>query len=1024
MATLPQVSTALPTIFSACQPKDDVLKGAMADAEFAADLAQVLRGTAPAQYADPVRFFANTYPTRGLKDLLSNVCGRLSGGTGVASIFRLDTSYGGGKTHGLIALVHAVRHGASVPNIQEFVAPGLIPQGNVRVAAYDGENADPSNGRRMEGGVLAYTPWGELAAQLAGTAGYERIRKSDEARTAPGSETLQELFGGEPTLILLDELSVYLRKVQNMPAARDQLTAFLTALFKAVESTPNAVLVYTLAIGRDGKAQDAYTQENQFLAERMAEAESVSARKATLLNPTEDDETVLVLRRRLFDSIDQKIADQAVDSYRALWSAQRDSIPDEAMKPEVVESFRRSYPFHPEVLDTLTAKTATLVNFQRVRGMLRLLARTVGHLWAENNRPSDATAIHVHHIDPAFGPIHQEFVTRLNLQMYNPAIRNDIAGEGNRTALAQELDATFYHGMPPYATYVARTVFLHSLGFPASIQGIGPERLRYSILAPSLDLGFIEDARKRFQERSAYLDDKPGAPLRFLSDANLTQIVERQIQLCDPGEVRSDLSARIRSLYLQGEFELKAFPAVPGEVPDEVGANKPLLALMSYDSVSVGSSVDTVPDLIARIHKHVGADATGFRKLRNNLVFIVAEEAKINDMRREMARMLALHELIKPQRMKDLAQHQQNTLLEWARKAGGRVNTAIQLCYRHIFYPSRQALSPDTELAHSAIEIHQNDTLDNGQRPLTQVLRESNKLRLPEDTPDSPSFIRDRTPLRKGQMSTFDLRAEFRRDPALPILIGDIPFTRAIQQGVERGEYVYRFRELLFGPGDPFTHINISDDAFVFTMTYSKEHGIWPRPAPKPATQEPPAGPSGPTLGPTGGLTGPAPGAGPISSAGPQQQPKPSAKGPFTHEGVLREALKVVWEQARSARATKIGVLSIRLFEQVDAFRMLAVVGGVAGAKVQVDFDGHYGTEAGGEFEFAFHGPVEDALPVKDFLGPQYRAATDRMFNASFTLSFATGIPMEGDAADKLTERLTQQSMGAAYVTASAEAQQ
>ena len=218
------------------------------------------------------------------------------------------------------------------------------------------------------------------------------------------------------------------------------------------------------------------------------------------------------------------------------------------MKPEIVDSFRRSYPFHPEVLDTLTGKTATLANFQRVRGMLRLLARTVGHLW--DTQPSDATAIHVHHIDPGFGPIHQEFVTRLNLQIYNPAIRNDISGEGNRTALAQEIDSTFYQGMPPYATYVARTVFLHSLGFPSQIQGIAPDHLRYSILAPTLDIGFIEDARKRFQERSAYLDDKPGAPLRFLTDANLTQIVERQIQLCDPGEVRSDLSDRIRSLSI------------------------------------------------------------------------------------------------------------------------------------------------------------------------------------------------------------------------------------------------------------------------------------------------------------------------------------------------------------------------------------------------------------------------------------------------------------------------------------------
>ena len=315
-----------------------------------------------------------------------------------------------------------------------------------------------------------------------------------------------------------------------------------------------------------------------------------------------------------------------------LWSAQRDSIPDEALKPEIVDSFRRSYPFHPEVLDTLTGKTATLANFQRVRGMLRLLARTVGHLWENSNQPSDATAIHVHHIDPGFGPIHQEFVTRLNLQIYNPAIRNDISGEGGRTALAQEIDSSFYRGMPPYASYVARTVFIHSLGFPSQIQGIAPDHLRYSVLAPSLDIGFIEDARKRFQERSAYLDDKPGAPLRFLTDANLTQIVERQIQLCDPGEVRAELTSRIRSLYLQGDFELMPFPAAPVDVPDEIGSGKPLLALMSYDSVSVGTTVDAVPELIARIHKNVGSDGAGFRKLRNNLIFVVAEEAKINEM--------------------------------------------------------------------------------------------------------------------------------------------------------------------------------------------------------------------------------------------------------------------------------------------------------------------------------------------------------------------------------------------------------
>ena len=292
----------------------------------------------------------------------------------------------------------------------------------MRVAAFDGENADPANGRRMDDGILAYTPWGEIACALAGREGYERVRRSDAQGVAPGAETIAELFGNKPALILLDELSIYLRKIKGRPNARDQLTAFLTSLFKAVKSSPRAALVYTLAIGKDGKASDAYSDENQFIADRMAEAESVSARKATLLNPTEDDETVQVLRRRLFERIDEVAAAQVIEgdeqSYRSSWHRNREGLAAEAGKPQTLADFRNSYPLHPDVLATFTGKTATLANFQRVRGMLRILGRTVFQLW--QTRPADATAIHLYHVDPGFEPIRQEIVTRLGQSIYVP----------------------------------------------------------------------------------------------------------------------------------------------------------------------------------------------------------------------------------------------------------------------------------------------------------------------------------------------------------------------------------------------------------------------------------------------------------------------------------------------------------------------------------------------------------------------------------------------------------------------------
>lgn len=113
-----------------------------------------------------------------------------------------------------------------------------------------------------------------------------------------------------------------------------------------------------------------------------------------------------MLRRRLFKSVDDAKAAEVVAAYKALWTVHKDALAHEAGQASTMDTFSDGYPFHPDVLEVLTSKTATLGNFQRVRGMLRLLGRTVALMW--KTLPADATAIHVHHIDPGYGPIHQE----------------------------------------------------------------------------------------------------------------------------------------------------------------------------------------------------------------------------------------------------------------------------------------------------------------------------------------------------------------------------------------------------------------------------------------------------------------------------------------------------------------------------------------------------------------------------------------------------------------------------------------
>jgi hypothetical protein len=1026
VATNRILNAQLLSIYDACIPRADVMKG-VSDADFAADLAKVIRRIAPEEYLNPEKFFATTYPTRGLRNLLANVCARLIGsGTEVASIFRLDTSYGGGKTHGLIALVHAANGMQGVSNITEFIDPALVPKTKVRIAAFDGENADPANGRSMGDGVLAHTPWGEIAYGLAGKEGYERVRRSDEQMVAPGAGTIAELFGNQPTLILLDELSVYLRKALKAgTGSGDQLTAFLTSLFKAIESSDRAALVYTLAIGKEGQPVDAYAAENQYIADRMAEAESVSARKATLLNPTEDDETVKVLRRRLFESVDEEKSRMVIDCYKGLWSSNKESLSDEAHRPDTIEEFEKSYPIHPEVLDVLTSKIATLSNFQRVRGMLRILTRTISHLWAD--RPKDATAIHLHHINVGYPPITQEIVTRLQQSAFVPAIRNDVTGAEPIKALAQDIDDASYLGLPPYGTYVARTIFLNSLAFNEQLKGVTPERLRYSILGPSTDVGFIEDARKKFISSSAYLDDRPAAPMRFLAEANLTQIIRRQEQHVDKAQARADLSDEIKKIFGQGKLQLIPFPAGPYEVPDEVGDGRPLLVLLSYDAVTVGGSVDAVPELITRIFDRKGAAGTDFRSFRNNLFFLVADDLRKEDMRAKMIRRLALIEMKTPERLKDLAEHQQNKIKELESKSLTELAIAIQQCFRHVFYPSRNRVGgSDVDLAHTALDVHATGNHPGeGQRAVVLGLQDLNKLRLPGDEPDSPTYIRDRTPLRKGQMTLGALRDEFRRDPALPILVENDTFIKAVHRGVEQGEYVYRRGDLLYGKGDPMVMIIVDEQSVIFTSAYAQQHGIWPRQTESQGGQE-----GGATF-PGGGLpfgSGSAPGAPPIGTTNFAGGDAVTAPGPgqkqFTAQGVLREALVQLWEQARSAKVTRIGAIEIQMYEAGDAFKLLGVIGAVGNAVKRVKLVGGYATKEASEFQFEFHGFVEDAKPVKEFLDAQFRAANQQDLKTTYVLHFDKGLDLAGDSVEKLTEKLVKFASGAAYVTAIAEAKQ
>ncbi len=994
------------TLFDLCTPRDDVLRGSVQESDFAADLAQVLRGEAPREYQDPATFFANTHPTNGIRRLADNVCRRLGDLGGAPAIFRLDTQYGGGKTHALIALTHVANGMAGVANVAEFVDPSIVPKVRVRVAAFDGENADPTNGRVLGGGTRAFTPWGELAYALAAAEGYRAVERSDRERRAPGAETLRHLFGNEPTLILLDELSVYLRKVRGLPDA-EQLTPFLTDLFKAVESAPRAALVFTLAIGKHGKAVDAYAAENQAIEQWLDEAKKVAARKATLLDPTEPQETAQVLRRRLFAHIDAGGAEEVVKSYQQLWIEHAGELTPERANESRVEELRRGYPFHPALMSALTDKLSTLSNFQRVRGMLRLLTQAVAHLWAE--RPGRVHAIHVHHLNPGYGPTRNEIVTRLELGRFDPAIRNDVAADPSEPAsLAQQLDAKEYAGMPPYGSFVARTILWNTFAFNEDLQGATAEELRYSILGPGLEAAFVNDARKKFVIDSAYLDDRAGIPLRFLAEANLNQMVRQQETRVDPGEARAQLQDRIRSIFGAAALELVPFASEPSDVPDDAGSGRPYLVLVHHDAEAIRADRLRVPALVERIFRTKGTQGD-FRQHQNHVVFVLADEGAREAMKQRMMRRLALEALRAPERKAQLSGHQQDKVDELYQRSEQELALAIQQCYRHVLFPSREnrVEGAGIDLAHVAIDVHSaSEKPGQGQQQVLRVLADNQKLRRAEDHPLAPSYVRDRTPLKKGQITTAELRAEFRKDPRLPILLGDENYFALLRKGIEEGLYVYQSGELVVGKGDPPCQFKIEQQSFVLTTAYAESQGIWPRRKP----EVPP--PTGVGQAPRG------PGEPPLV---PPREPPPGVQT-FRAEAPLREAVTRIVEDARAAGVAKLANLRLQVFEAGDAFKLMGGLGAIQNAERRIELEGEYETAEGSSATLRFQGVPSDGGPVREFLQAQFNAASEKDLTARFSLRFPHGLSLEGDEPAKLVERLARFATGAALVEAVAEA--
>ncbi|MEG3925305.1 DUF499 domain-containing protein [Microcoleus sp. T3_D1] len=822
----------LPLIFDTCVPRDEILSGDLSLDLFAAKLRLVVEGNAPQVYQDANKFFANTFATDGIKTLIREVFSRLMKQSAGAGVVRLETSFGGGKTHDEIALWHICKQGREIAGLERFTDISVIPDRPIQVAAIDGRDLDPEQGvYHSDSGLTTYTLWGEIAYQIGGIPGYQLLQGSDKSGVSPGTSVLERLTGGQPTVIILDEIARYLRSAKAKQIGRsdlaEQVVAFLFSLMDLAAACDNLVLVYSLA-----STADTFAEETAELQETMR----ASARQERVLSPSTDIEIYNIVKQRVFDRVSEEAAQKAASEYLAAYRNCRVNLPDGCKDASYSKAIAQSYPFHPELFNLLTKKIASIPEFQKTRGALRLFAQVVRHLW--ENRDGWMPMIHTHHIPIGMdGEITNDLTSRLQRSPLRNAIGADIYNPDGRPAYAQLQDGEWIAaGKPPFSTWVSRTIFLHSLT-QGNSSGIRLAELNLSLLIPGVESGFVDRVLETLTKVAWYLDFDPMTSLaRFKEEPSINKIITEEKEQVGVLLAKEDLRIRRDSIFAKKFFTLVSNVESPSDVddnPDDVA-----LCAIDFDEATVDASTDAAPELVDRIFNSSG-ESGKFRTYRNRLLFLVANRLELERAIDNAREYKAIQNILKSQnRMQDLSGSQQKQLKEREGAKDIAVRVSLTNAYRHLFYPSNDAVKAPKGLMHYTLSAQDASMVkgkNNQQDVILKALKDCGKIRPEEAKPFAPAFILQKVwPAGLDSWTTKALRDAFAKDWSLNILLdAEVSMLReTIRQGLKMGNWDMKVGERLFIKTDdsvlvlPET-IEFSDRASLY------KRGILEPPAPK-----------------------------------------------------------------------------------------------------------------------------------------------------------------------------------------------
>ncbi len=663
------------------QPRRDIADGSFDESLFAADLGLVDRGRGPADYLDPVTFCEKTYLTASLKAALVELGSRLSGDSSAAGVYRLQTEFGGGKTHTLLAAYHLFGtpdRVSGTPMAEEIGAALGQPIPKATVVVLDGSAIVAGRAEKTSAGLALHTLLGHLAYRLGGPSAYADVADQDKALLGTATYQLADLLEAHtPCLILLDETLEYLNKALEVRAHQGNLAGttltFIKELCTAAANVPGAAIVATLTSSR---LEDYASVSGEEMQERLSK---VVGRTENIVTPVEGDDIFPILHRRLFASIgDDADRRRTANAYADYYESLGDAVPVAFREASYRDRLATAYPFHPELVDILTNRWGSLSGFRRTRGALRTLAHTVKALCQRNNQ---APLIHPGDVALADPGIRAE-VLRFAGESYKAALNADIirsdskAAEEDRRRGGQVQDLRI-------ATGLATTAFLNSFGSDR-VLGASAAQMAIGVGRPGLSKGLIEDVRDGLESTLWYMRLE-GGRYRFTTEPNLNKVVLEREGAIAEDQVETLVRAAIAAAA-PGDTVLRIEPRVESSVdlPDDARLTLGILdAQLVVGTDRTTDTLRTAKDIL----EHRGS---AWRANKNAAMLVAADGPTISKARGSARTLAALRDIKDDRhRLGRFNAEQREQLEKRLTAAEERLPQQTAMAYRHLLLLSK-----------------------------------------------------------------------------------------------------------------------------------------------------------------------------------------------------------------------------------------------------------------------------------------------------------------------------------------------